>query len=134
MRAKTWYLLGALLIALLLGTFIYDIKKSFADTGREAAVRIEVGSYVQSRTITMSATAATAIGAANNNRPDMTCFNNSAYALYLSSNVANTYARVIGFPVLSSATFKLGSLSGETYGTLEVSGVGDVRCMDGLVL
>lgn len=104
-----------------------------ADTGNEGAVRREVGSYVESRVVTLSNSETTEILPASVKRPDATCFNNSAYTIFIGSNAAGTSLRVMGFPVLSSATFRLESMTGAVYAILDTSGAGDVRCLDGKV-
>ena len=124
MRTRfVWALVSAL------GLFI---RYSQADTGHEGAQRVEVGSYGQTRAIVMSAAAPTVIAAASVKRPDSTCVNNSANTLWLSTGAAGTTGIFMGVPVASSATFKLGAYTGAISGTLD-SGVGDVRCWDGLV-
>lgn len=117
-------------LAAALGLFV---EYGMADTGFEGATRIEKGSYSQTRSITMANNAPTVIAAASVKRPDILCFNNSAYTLWLSTGAAGTTAVNMGVPVLSSATFNLGAFTGPVSGTLDASGVGDVRCWDGLV-
>lgn len=109
--------------------------KADADTGFEAATRREVGSYVESRTVSVSSSAATALLTWNVKRPDSTCFNNSAYTVWLGSAATGTTLSNIGFPVLSSATFRLESMTGSVYGLADNAAGGsiDVRCFDGLV-
>ena len=120
--------LPAVLILFLIAIGVYVM----ADTGFEGATRVEVGSYSQTRAIAMNASNPTTIAAASVKRPDMTCVNNSANTLWLSTGAITTTAVQVGVPILSSATFKLGAFLGAVSGTLD-SGVGDVRCWDGLV-
>lgn len=115
----------------------FDMKAQ-ADTGKEAAVRIEVGSYVETRKITVSSSTLATLASASSKRPDLTCFNNTPYTLWIGSAAAGTTLPDVGFPILSSATFMIGSMTGEVSGLLDsASGAatytGDVRCFDGLV-
>ena len=108
----------------------------YADTGTEGAQRIEVGSYAETRVILVSSSAATEItNGASVKRPDQTCRNNSAYTLWIGSNTTGTDLSRVGFPVISSETFKLGALTGQVYGLADSAAAGtvNVRCWDGLV-
>lgn len=133
---KTWnwiekfvIICGVVSILLYFGRF----AKLVADTGFQDAVRIEMGSYAQTRVIVMANNAPTTISSASVKRPDMLCFNNSASTLWISTGAAGVTAVYMGVPVLSSATFRLGAFTDAVSGTLDTSGTGDVRCWDGLV-
>lgn len=104
-----------------------------ADTGHEGATRQEVGSYANTRLVVLSNSAATQIAASSTKRPDMTCFNNSSYTIWIGSNAAGASLQRIGFPVLSSATFRVGALTGSLFAILDPGGSGEVNCFDGLV-
>src|SRR3990167_1978561 len=111
-----------------------------ADTGWDQAARIERGSYIAIRSISISSNTGTELFSDSVKRPDGLCFNNTAATIWIGttsatlenvehSNITN------GFPLLSSSTFKLdGSMSGTVYAT---GGIGqsaqNVRCIDGLV-
>ena len=104
----------------------------FSETGFENATRVSVGEYNNTTNVTAAASATTLIFAASNIRPDATCRNNSAYVLWIGSNTVDNDLYRIGFPVLSSETFKVGSFQGSTYGQGD-GGAVDVRCWLGLV-
>ena len=120
-----------LVFSLVAGGIALDLLS--ADTGWEGAVRKEVGSYPETRFVTLSATEDTLIASASKSRPDLTCMNNTAYTIYIGSNAAGATLLNFGFPILSSATFNLGAMTGEVYALLHTGGAGDVRCFDGLV-
>ena len=111
-----------------------------ADSGREAAARTERGSYIETRSVDVSSTTGTALFAASVLRPDGLCRNNSASTVWVGTTSATTNNAIhsnilIGFPVLSSETFKLdGQMTGVVYGT-SGQGLGtlNLRCVDGLV-
>ena len=125
---------------IILGLMGYaEHKMSHADTGHEGATRIERGSYMDVRIISVTSTTGTAFFAASVKRPDGRCYNNSASTIWVGtvSATAQTNHPNIqnGFPVLSSTTFNLdGSMTDAIYGTSD-SGVGtlNVRCIDFLV-
>ena len=126
-----------ILIAL---SLIAGVSLSFADTGWDNAARIERGSYIAMRKVVGSSTTATALFAASTKRPDGICRVNGSYTVWIGTATGTITAFqhpniLLGFPVLSSETFKLdGSMSDDLYVTCD-SGVStcDVRCLDGLV-
>lgn len=120
---KNFYLITSVLIL--------SVGLAMADQGHEAANRIEAGSYVNTIRVTVSASATTSIIGTNNLRPDFTCRNNSAFTLWIGSNAANNTLYQVGFPVLSSETFKAGAYTGSIFGQGDGAAV-DVRCWAGL--
>lgn len=125
-----------------LGLIILAIVGSYADTGLEAATRIERGSYIAARSVNVSTNTGTALFSASVKRPDGICFNNSSATVWIgtNTNTANGYLHENvsgGFPVPSSGTFKLdGSMSGGAAATADPStgsGTQNIRCIDGLV-
>lgn len=115
--------------------YVFAAKLVYADTGKLKAIRVAVGNALQTRTITLASGAVTRIVAPLDNRPDVTCVNNSAVTIWISSNVpsaATAYQN--GFPVLASATFMLGSMSSDTYATPNTGSAAEVRCVDGMTL
>ena len=111
-----------------------------ADTGREGATRIERGSYIETRSVDVSSTTGTALMAASTLRADSICRNNSASTVWIgttSTTIENAIHSNIslGFPVMSSETFKLdGQMTGVVYATSGQNlGTLNLRCIDGLV-
>lgn len=129
---KTIFALYAIPLLLVI-TFSYLIQPAHSDTGKYAAQRIEVGNTLQTRVVALSASAVTTIAAAADNRPDLTCVNTAGgYTIYIGSAAAGTSLTSFGFPVFSSGTFTLGSMSGSVSAIIETGGVGSIRCADGL--
>ena len=117
--------------------FTLGVRSSRADTGKYAATRVEVGNTLQTRRILVSDGTAIAVVAAADNRPDATCMNSSAFGIRLSSSQAVASLQVMGIPILSSGTFKLGSLSGAASAVIEAGNAGStatIICADGLTL
>lgn len=108
-----------------------------ADTGHEGATRIERGSYVQTRVVSISSFTATEFIPASVKRPDSICKNVSAYTIHIGSAATGVILRDIGLPIGASEYFKIdGSLTGPVH-ALGADGVAatavQVRCLDGLV-
>ena len=108
---------------------------SFSDTGHDGAVRKEGGRKIETRSIAVTTHTATLIIDVSIYRPDETCINNSAYTLWIGSQAAGVTLSNIGFPIVSSATFKTDSFTGSMYGLADSPAAGDinVRCADQLV-
>ena len=127
--------LSSFLVALaLFGAILWDVKTSQAEGGWENAPRVAVGDKVESRAVSVTTHTATTILSANVFRPDATCFNNSAYTIYIGSAASGTVLSSIGLPILSSATFRIGSMTGVVSALADAAAAGDtnVRCFDGL--
>ncbi len=124
---KKFLLAGLFLIAAV------SVDLLHSETGWENSVRPAVGGSVQTRVVSVSSSAATTILPADVFRPDATCFNNSAFTLWIGSAAATTTLSTVGFPILSSATFRLGSMTGVVSGLADAAAGGaiDVRCFDG---
>ena len=123
-----------LVFSLVAGAIAADLL--VADTGWEGAVRVEVGSYAETRKVTVSSSTIATLTAASKSRPDVACFNNTPYTLWIGSAAAGVTLPDNGFPILSSATFRIGALTGSVSGLLDTAAgaySGDVRCFDGLV-
>jgi len=108
-----------------------------ADTGHEGATRIERGSYVQTRAISISSSVATEFIPASFSRPDSLCKNVSAYTVHIGSAASGTVLRDIGLPIGASEYFRIdGSMTGSIH-ALGADGIAtsaiQIRCLDGLV-
>lgn len=129
MNDKKQFQLGGLLFAALSILFVvgenYEVK---ADS--EFTVAVDNGTYLETRVITLSNSANTLIVDAESKRPAMLCRNNSAYAVWIGSNMASTNLIGSGFPILSSETFRTDKFTGTIYALLDAGGVGNVRCVD----
>lgn len=129
--------IGRLLIVWALGIailqyFNYGPNIVWADTGNVNATRVAVGSTTLTAVTALDATTVTDINSFRLDRPELTCFNNSPVAIYISSSGATAaHLQNAGFIVLSSATFKLGAHMGAV-GALTTSGAGEVRCWSGI--
>ena len=127
------------ILTLICGLIITGLFFGFtmADTGWEGATRIERGSYVQTRSVTVSSFTATELIPASFSRPDSICKNVSSYTIYLGSAAAGVTLTAIGLPLGASEYFKLdGSMTGSLYGLAGAgSASGEVKfiCLDGLV-
>ena len=127
---------GTICLAVLVSLF----GTARADTGHEGAVRTELGSYGAMRLVYPSSTTGTAIMSATVKRPDSTCFNNTANAIWIGTVTATVNGRyhdniVLGMPILSSTSFHIGgSYTGEWDATC-APGVStcEMRCLDSLV-
>ena len=108
-----------------------SVEGTKADTGDRNATRVAAGNLVSTRRITLPSGAATQIIPSRLDRPDETCYNNSAVVIWLSSNVTNAQCLAGGFPIASSTTFMLRSLSSSVYACPD-SGASEVRCFDGI--
>lgn len=116
------------------------VHSVMADTGHEGATRTESGSYIETRRIIISSTAGTSLFAATVRRPDGNCRVLAAgNVIYLATTSATqngrTHANIqVGYPVYSTETIKLGSMTGDMLATagIEQSNV-EVRCIDFLV-
>lgn len=109
-----------------------------ADTGQDAATRVERGAYIDTLKVTGSSVTGTAIFSASTTRADGTCFNNSATNIWVSSNTTTQHNQVhtniaFGYPVLSSATFPLdGQMTGSVAFTCDIGVAAcEVRCVEG---
>lgn len=122
-----------LLAVAVMGLFGY---LAYADTGHESAARIERGSYIQSRTITLTTFTAVEFMPASVKRPDSLCKNYSSYTVFIgSATTPATYLVTIGLPVGASEYFTLdGSMTGSISAIAEdtASNV-KIKCLDGLV-
>lgn len=110
---------------------------AFADTGHESATRIERGSYIQSRSITLTTFTATEFIPASVKRPDSLCKNYSSYTVFIgSATTPATYLVTIGLPVGASEYFTLdGSMTGSISAIAEeaAGATAKIKCLDGLV-
>ena len=108
-----------------------------ADTGWEDAARIERGSYIETRLVTISTYAATEFMPASKKRPDSLCKNFSSFTIYLGSAAAGiTLAGdSMGLPIGTSEYFRIdGSMTGSISAIAEPSGTNvKIICLDGLV-
>ena len=117
-----------------------ESRKAFSDTGHEGATRIERGSYPEMRVVSLSSVTGTNIFPTSTKRPDSICKNYGSTIIFIGTNTATTHGSthaniVSGFPIESSATFKLdGSFTGYFSATCD-QGVSScqMRCLDGLV-
>lgn len=111
-----------ILYALLVGLVIVAGNRTptQADTGMDMATRKELGSYAETGRVYGSSTAGTEFAAAGNRRPDAMYFNNTASTIWIGTVTATRNNQhhdniLIGFPILSSATF---SLNGQFRGAI----------------
>ena len=118
--------------ALLFGMVLYGT--SIADTGWEGATRIERGSYISTKRVEFTDSAATVFLSATVKRPDGICKNYSAYTVFIGSAAAGTSLRDIGLPVGASEYFKIdGSYTGEMSVIAEAGGSGSMACLESKV-
>lgn len=109
-----------LVVALMLGALALRVD---ADPGWEGATRKEVGTYIETAVVSGSSFTGTAFISATKSRPDGVYFNNTASTVWIGTTSATQNMTAhdnvkIGFPVLSSATFRLdGSMTGDLYFT-----------------
>lgn len=129
--------LAALALPLLI---LFAPKPSKADSGYEAATRVERGAYIDIAKVTGSSVAGTAFIAANTKRPDGLYFNNTASTVWIGTTSATMLAVehsniTNGMPWLSSSTFKLdGQMVGALYFTCNIAvSACEVRKLEGLV-
>lgn len=110
-----------------------------ADTGHEGATRVEIGSYIETAVVAGTSVTGTAFITASVKRPDGVYFNNTSTTIWIGTTTATAQTNhsntTIGFPVLSSATFRL---SGSMTGTLAFTcsngtGACEIRRLEGLV-
>lgn len=111
-----------------------------ADTGWDGATRKEVGRYPETGRVYGSSVAGTEFMAATKNRPDGMYFNNTSSVIWIGTTTATRNNQhhdniLIGFPILSSATFSLnGAFSGATSFTCDREvAVCEVRKFEGRV-
>ena len=104
---------------------------AYADSGREAATRLERGSYGGSWAKSVASGSSTQIWGSSPNRPDITCMNNTAGALYLMPLSTMTYTQ--SFIVMASATFSNDAFTGIIFGSCDTGKTCDVRCWSGNV-
>ena len=135
---------GTLMLMVLAGLVVITLaafqEPAKADTGHEGATRVERGSYGSMRKVAVSSTTGTNIWTASVKRPDGLCFNNTASTIWIGTVTATVngalHSNIVeGFPLLSSATFRLdGSFTGTLAATCEVGTAAcELRCLDGLV-
>lgn len=128
-------------IAFILPFLVLFISQSEADTGHEGAARVEIGSYVETASITGTSRTPTALFSESIKRPDGLYFNNTASAIWISTVATSVTVELghpavaIGYPILSSATFRLeGSMTGSmTFICDGSAGTCNVRKLEGLV-
>ena len=111
-------------------------RPASAASTQETAVRIDAGTYIETRVVIVTTHTATEItNGASAKRPDETCFNNSAFTVWIGTQAAGTTLSQFGFPVLSSATFSVGALTTQVYGLFDSAAGGnkEIRCVDGLL-
>lgn len=121
---------AAALFVAMAGLLCLPSKKAQADY--EQIVAVDNGTYIETRVITLSNSANTQVVSATQKRPAMLCRNNSAYTVWIGSDMASTSLIGSGFPILSSETFKTDKFTGSLFALLDASGVGNLRCLDGL--
>ncbi len=125
-------------------TMLGQQRALMADTGWDQATRQERGSYAAPRSINISSYTGTAIFSSSVKRPDGMCRNNSAFTIWIGTDVNAGYlvgdagANIRnGLPILSSETFSLGGqFTGTMAATADNAAGGaavNVRCLDGLV-
>ena len=128
---------AVLILAVLLVALSAIGRSVVADTGHDGAVRKEVGSYIETRSITVSSTSATELtDGASIKRPEESCRNNGSYIIYVGSAAAGTTLSEIGYPVKAGEPFNLGAMTGQVYAITEQSSQDatvNVRCADGNV-
>lgn len=130
-----------IILALAAGLMVMaGLREPKADTGWDQAVRREVGRYAETAHVAGSSVAGTAFFSASKNRPDGVYFNNTASTIWIGTTTATRNNQhhdniIIGFPVLSSSSFRLdGSFSGTLAFTCDYDvAVCHVRKLEGLV-
>ena len=128
-------LLGAAISVFLL---MQLVSQPLASKGWEDAVRIDQGTYVGTRQISLSSTTGTTLWASTSKRPDGTCrFSGTVWISTISATQHNqTHEAIsIGLPVYSTETFNLGgSFTGDLFATGD-TGVATTKayCIDSLV-
>lgn len=121
---------GIIVVAALVLVFA-NLSGTKAETGDRNATRQAVGNLVNTRKIVLAVGTSAQIVPSRLDRPDETCFNNSTNTIWLSSNVTFAQCQAAGFPIASSATFRLLSLSSSVYACPD-SNAAEIRCFDGL--
>ena len=107
------------------------VSVAHADTGDAGAFRIAGGSRAVVVATALNATTPATISGFRLDRPKLTCFNNSASYIFISSVGASAAnLRASGFIILSSQTFSLGAHLGAV-DALTNSGAGEARCWEG---
>lgn len=114
-------------------------KSVNADNGYEGATRIEIGRSGSTAVVTGSSTTGTGFSAATVKRPDGMYFNNTSSIVWIGTTTTSIQAAhsniTMGFPIASSATFKLGgSYTGSWNFTCD-AGVAtcEIRKLEGVV-
>ena len=106
-----------------------------ADTGAEAAPRLEEGRTLENDAVNISTGDARRIIGGSANRPGLAIFNNTAFTLWIAGGTSSATVAA-GFPVISSATFTLQSMGGDIYGIMDAAAGaagGDIRVIRGRV-
>lgn len=94
---------------------LLQVTPAAADTGYEAATRVEAGASPATSVVDISSTAATAILSASRNRPAGTCQNLSSFNVYVGSAAATTTLASIGYLLRPGAEFSFGANTGALY-------------------
>ena len=124
-----------ILAALLTGAVLAVGNVGRADTGYEAAPRLEEGNRLENDVATISTGSSRILVSASAFRPATSIFNNTAYTLWIAGS-ASSATVAAGFPILSSATFSLQSMPGEVHGIFDAAAGadgGNVRIIRGRV-
>lgn len=107
---------------------------TFADTGKYAATREEVGNTFQTRRLlAVDGSTQNVVGAADN-RPTTTCRNASEYEVRIGSAQSVASLKIMGFPILSSETFKVGAMTGAVSIISASASTATIICADGMTL
>lgn len=108
-----------------------------ADTGHEGALRLEAGRFGATAVVTGSSTTGTSFVDPRVTRPAGVYLNNTSFEIWIGTTSATqnntTHSNIgIGFPLLSSATFNLGSFTGNWYFTCAPGQTScEVRALEG---
>ena len=124
---------------ILIAGFVFCALMAKADTGWEAATRVEIGSYAETAAVTGSSFTGTAFASASKKRPAGLYFNNTSKIIWIgttTTSIQTNHSNVgIGFPIASSSTFSLGgAFTGVMAFTCDpTSSTCEVRSLEGLV-
>ncbi len=115
------YILAALFA--LVGSFAY------AQVGFDAVSLNAAGSFTATTHVSVGTSGSVSIVAANPKRVDLTCFNNSAFTVWVGTNAVSTTLSTIGLPVTSSTTVNFGAFSDAIFG-IATGGTAEMDCWE----
>lgn len=111
--------------------YVFELARPVAaDTGVFKAGRTAEGNAIETSTHSVTTTAKRIL-ADRDDRPTATCINNGTVEVWIGSSSIAASLLSFGFPILSSSTFKVNSLSAPIWATT-ASGTTDVRCVSGV--